>query len=127
MPKIKLTTLSDEYEVTFEEAIDIVLEKIPKEYITGKGRNTWISEEGQAIIKEGLFIDEIIPKTYIGKVVAECPNPRYNFVYNEDIGKKVPLMVPRRLQGRLLGKMINFEAIEDIKGVSYRYVKKKRS
>ena len=35
MPKVKLTTLSDEYEVTFEEAIDIVLEKIPKEYITG--------------------------------------------------------------------------------------------
>jgi len=127
MPKIKLTTLSDEYEVTFEEAIDIVLEKIPKEYITGKGRNTWISEEGQSIINEGLFIDEIIPKNYIGKVIAQCPNPRYNFVYSKDIGKKVPVMIPRRFQGKFLGKMINFEAIEDIKGVSYRYVKKKRS
>ena len=127
MPKVKLTTLSDEYERTFEEAIDIVLEKIPKEYITGKGRNTWISEEGQAIINEGLFIDEIIPKNYIGKVIAQCPNPRYNFVYNKDIGKKVPVMIPRRFQGKFLGKMINFEAIEDLNGVSYRYVKKKRS
>ena len=107
MPKIKLTALSDEYEVTFEEAIGVVTEKIPEEYITGRGKNTWISEEGQEIIKDGLFIDEIIPKNYIGK--------------------KVPVMIPRRLQGRFVGKMINFEAIEDLKGVSYRYVKKKKS
>jgi hypothetical protein len=127
MPKIKLTALSNEYEVTFEEAIGIVLEKIPEEYITGRGKNTWISEEGQDIIKEGLFIDEIIPKNYIGKVIAECPNPRYNFVYNKDIGKKVPVMIPRRLQGKFIGKMINFEGIEDVKGVSYRYVKKKKT
>ena len=39
MPKIKLTALSDEYEVTFEEAIGVVLEKIPEEYITGRGKN----------------------------------------------------------------------------------------
>ncbi len=127
MPKINLTTLSDEYEVTFEEAIGVVLETSPEEYITGRGRNTWISEEGQEIIKEGLFIDEIIPKNYIGKVIAECPNPRYNFVYSKEIGKKVPVMIPRRLQGRFVGKVINFEAIEDLKGVSYRYVKKKKS
>jgi hypothetical protein len=127
MPKIKLTTLSDEYEVNFEEAIGIVLEKIPKEYVTGRGRNTWISEEGQEIIKEGLFIDEIIPKNYVGKVLAQCPNPRYNLVYNKDIGKKIPVMIPRRFQGRFVGKMINFEAIEDLNGVSYRYVKKKRT
>ena len=43
MPKIKLTALSNEYEVTFEEAIGVVLEKIPEEYITGRGKNTWIS------------------------------------------------------------------------------------
>ena len=127
MPKIKLTALSDEYEVTFEEAIGIVLDKIPEDYISGKGKNTWISEEGQDIIKEGLFINEIIPKNYIGKVISECPNPRYNFVYNKDIGKKVPVMIPRRLQGKFIGKIINFEGIEDVKGVSYRYVKKKKT
>tara|TARA_R110000787_G_scaffold245626_1_gene351453 strand:+ start:384 stop:767 length:384 start_codon:yes stop_codon:yes gene_type:complete len=127
MPKIKLTALSDEYEVTFEEAIGIVLDKIPEDYISGKGKNTWISEEGQDIIKEGLFINEIIPKNYIGKVIAECPNPRYNFVYNKEIGKRVPVMIPRRLQGKFIGKVINFEGIEDVNGVSYRYVKKKKN
>ena len=127
MPKIKLTALSDEYEETFEEAIDIVMDKIPEDYISGKGKNTWISEEGQDIIKEGLFINEIIPKNYIGKVIAECPNPRYNFVYNKEIGKRVPVMIPRRLQGKFIGKAINFEGIEDVNGVSYRYVKKKKN
>ena len=127
MPKVKLTALSNEYEVAFEEAIEIVLEKIPQEYITGKGKNTWISEEGQEIIKEGLFIDEIIPKNYIGKVLKECPNPRYNYVYSKDIGKRVPVMVPKRFQGKFIGKRINFEAIEDKSGVSYRYVKKRRN
>ena len=51
MPKIKLIYLADDYEVPFDEAIKIVKEKIPEEFVTGKGRNTWISEEGQKIIE----------------------------------------------------------------------------
>jgi|TARA_R100000482_G_C5003765_1_gene92678 hypothetical protein len=124
MPKIKLIYLAENYEVPFDEAIKIVKEKIPEEFITGKGRNTWISEEGQSIIEDGLFIDEIIPKNYIGKVISVCPNTRYNFVHSKEIGKKIPVMIPRRLRGSLVGKMINFEGIEDDRGISYRYVKK---
>ena len=36
-------------------------------------------------------------------------------------------MIPRRLQGKFIGKAINFEGIEDVNGVSYRYVKKKKN
>ena len=64
MPKIKLTALSDEYEVTFEEAIGVVLEKIPEEYITGRGKNTWISEEGQEIIKAVSYTHLTLPTIY---------------------------------------------------------------
>ena len=123
MPKKKLTAIADEYEVDFKEAMSIVQEKIPSEYVTGKGKNTWISEEGQEILDDGLFIDEIIPRNYIGKVLNECPNPRYNSVHCKEIGKRVPVMVPRKWQGKLVGKMIPFEAVEDCNGVSYRYVK----
>lgn len=123
MPKIKLTKIAEEYDVDFDEALSIAKEKIPSEYLTGKGKNTWISEEGQSIIEDGLFIDEIIPKNYIGKVLNECPNTRYNSVYSKEIGKRVPVMIPRRWQGKLVGKNICFEAIEDTNGVSYRYVK----
>lgn len=123
MPKKKLTALADEYEVPFEEALEIVNDKVPDEFVTGKGKNTWIAEEGQAIIDDAMFIDEIIPRNHVGKVLKECPNPRFNFVYSKDIGKRVPVMIPRRWQGKLIGKRITFEAIEDNKGVSYRYVK----
>lgn len=123
MPKVKLTKLAEEYELTFEEAIEVAQEKLPTECLTGRGKNTWVSEEGQSIIKEGLFINEIIPKTYTGKVLKECPNPRYNYVFNKDIGKRVPVLIPRRYQGKMVGKNIHFEAIEDNTGVSYRYVR----
>ena len=33
-------------------------------------------------------------------------------------------MIPRRLRGSLVGKVINFEGIEDDRGITYRYVKK---
>jgi hypothetical protein len=70
------------------------------------------------------MIDEIIPKHYIGKVLQECPNPKYNVVYNKEIGRRVNMLIPRKWQGRLVGKEVTFEAIEDTKGVSYRYVGK---
>jgi hypothetical protein len=123
MPKVKLTQIANNYEVSFNEALQILQEKVPAEYITGKGKNTWLSEEGQSIVEDGLFIDEIIPHNYIGKVLSECPNPRYNYVYSKEIGKRVPVMIPRKWQGQMVGKSITFEAIEDESGVSYRYVK----
>ncbi len=92
--------------------------------MTGTGRNTWVTEEGTAILEDSLMIEEIIPKHYIGIVLSECPNPRYNYVHNKEIGKKVPMLVPRKWQGKLVDKMVTFEAISDNKGTSYRYVRK---
>ena len=56
MPKQRLASIAEEYEVPFEEAIKIIKDKIPEEFVTGSGKNTWISEEGQAIINDGFFI-----------------------------------------------------------------------
>ncbi len=122
--KKKLTQLAEEYNVEFEEALSIVKEKIPAECITGKGKNTWLSEEAQAVVREGLFIEEIIPKNYKGEVLSECPNKKFNFVYSKEVGKRVPVLVPRRLRGKLINKVIMFEAIEDGRGTSYRYIKR---
>ena len=44
MPKKKLVTVAEEFDVEFDEAIKIVKEKIPAEYVTGKGKKTWISK-----------------------------------------------------------------------------------
>jgi len=124
MAKKKLTIIAEEQEVEFEEAMRIATEKLPEGSLTGKGKNTWVNEEGTAILEESFMIDEIIPKHYIGKVLKECPNPKYNVVYNKEIGRRVNMLIPRKWQGRLVGKEVTFEAIEDTKGVSYRYVGK---
>lgn len=123
MPKKRLTQLAEEYEVSFEEAMKIAQEKLPPDQVTGKGKLTWIGEEGQAIIGGAFMIDEIIPKYYKMKVLAECPNPRYNFAHCKEVGKRVPVLIPRRHQGKMVGKVITVEAVEDNTGVSYRYAK----
>ena len=124
MPKKRLIQIASEQEVEFEEAMRIAEEKLPEGSLTGRGRNTWVNEEGTAILEDSLMIEEIIPKHYTGIVLSECPNPRYNYVHNKEIGKKVPMLVPRKWQGKLVGKMVTFEAISDNKGTSYRYVRK---
>ena len=121
--KVKLTEFVKYHDEDFDNALKIVKEKLPKEYVTGKGKNTWLSVEGQDILAEGLFINEIIPKHYKGKVLSVCPNPRFNMVHFVEIGKKVPVLIPNRMRGRFVGKVICFEAIESESGVSYRYVK----
>ena len=124
MAKKKLTQIALEQEVEFDEAMEIAQDKLPEGSLTGKGKNTWVNEEGTAILEESFMIEEIIPKHYTGNVLAECPNPRYNYVFNKELGKRVPMLVPRKWQGRLIGKVITFEAISDHIGTSYRYVRK---
>lgn len=124
MPKKKLVKIAEEQEVDFNEAMRIALEKLPEGSLTGKGKNTWVTEEGTAILEDSFMIEEIIPKHYSGIVLYECPNPKFNYVQNKEIGKKVPILVPRKWQGKLIGKQVTFEAIQDDKGTSYRYVRK---
>lgn len=124
MPKQRLSKLAQEYDIPFEEALRIVQESFPSEFLTGKGKLTWVSEEGQDIIHDNLFIAEIIPPTFLGEVLSECPNARFNYVYSKEVGKRVPVMIPRKLRGKLVGKIICFEGIKDDTGVSYRYVKR---
>jgi hypothetical protein len=124
MPKKKLIQIAEEQEVTFDEAMQIATDKLPEGSLTGKGKNTWVSEEGTKILEESLMIDEIIPKHFTGVILAECPNPKYNVFFSKEIGKRVNVLLPRKWQGKLIKKTITVEAIEDTKGVSYRYVGK---
>jgi hypothetical protein len=124
MPKKKLIQIAKEQEVTFDEAMQIATDKLPEGALTGKGRNTWVSEAGTKILEDSLMIDEIIPKHFTGVILAECPNPKYNVFFSKEIGKRVNVLLPRKWQGKLIKKTITVEAIEDTKGVSYRYVGK---
>ncbi len=57
------------------------------------------------------------------KVLKQAQNPQWIYcqAVEKDLGK-VPVIIPRRLNGKLLGKLIDVEAISDELGTSYRYV-----
>lgn len=125
MPKKRIGEIAIKFNTDIEEAVEIAKTKLPPEFVTGRGNNLWINEEGVELLSESFMIDEIIPRYFVGKVVMECPNDRYNYVYSKEIKKKVPVLIPNRLKGKMVGKTITFEAIESTTGISYRYAKKR--
>ncbi len=120
--KTKLTKLIKDYNVEFDEALQIAQNKLPQEEITGKGKGTWIGEEGVKILDEAFDIPEIVPKHYRVKILQECPNRCYNWAFIKEIEKRVPVLIPRRVWGKLIGKIVNVECIADENGESYRYI-----
>ena len=127
MAKTRLTTIAKECDIEFDEALKIAQDKLPEEMITGKGKGTWINEEGSDILKESFDIPEIVPKHYKVKIFRECPNRMFNWGHIKEIGKKIPVLIPRRFWGKLIGKFETIECIKDDKGETYRYVHKKRN
>lgn len=126
MAKTRLTKLAEEFEINIDEALNIAHEKLSKEMITGKGKATWINEEGVEILADALIIPEIVPKHLKVKILNECPNRCYNWGYSKELSKKIPVLIPRKFWGKLIGKTITIECISDDKGESYRYVHTKR-
>jgi len=122
MAKVKLTKIADRFESSFDSFLNLAKRKLSTEMLTGKGRNTWVNEEGQKILVDCMYIEEIVPKHFKGKVLADAPNPSYVFAYINEIKMKVPVIIPRRYKGKMKGKTITIEMIEDVRGRSYRYV-----
>lgn len=122
MAKVKLTKIADRFGSSFDSFLNLAKRKLSAEMLTGRGRNTWVNEEGQKILVDCMYIEEIVPKHFKGEVLAEAPNPSYVFVYIDEIKMKVPVVIPRRYKGKMKGKTITIEMIEDVRGRSYRYV-----
>ena len=125
MPKVKLTKLAEDNNVSFEEAMELAKDKLPEDYLTGKGKNTWVHEDGQDILVESFDVPELIPKYLKGNVMHDAPNPHYVYAHIKEIGKKVPVVISKHFKDKLIGKQIDIEAIQDNKGVSYRHSPKK--
>jgi len=123
MAKVRLTKVASDFDLQFDEVLQMAKSKLSEEMLTGRGRNTWVDEEGQAILMESMYINEIVPKHYRGRVVSHAPNPSYVFAYIKELSIKVPVVVPRKYRNTMKGKTITIEMIEDVRGRSYRYVK----
>jgi len=120
MPKKKLTQLAKEYGIPFEEALDLVFKELEEDMVTGRGKSTWINEDGQRVLDE--FIS--MPVLYRGPVLSQAPNPLYVMVYVKELSKKVPVKIPRRMQGKVTaGKLIYLEADNSGAEPKYQWVK----
>ena len=116
MPKKRLTEIAEEYGIPFEEALDLVFKELEEEMVTGRGKITWINEDGQRVLDE--FIS--MPVLYRGPVLSQAPNPMYVMVYVKELSKKVAVKVPRKMQNKITkGKLIYLEA--DNSGVEPKY------
>tara|TARA_A100000171_G_scaffold47190_1_gene52877 strand:- start:793 stop:1179 length:387 start_codon:yes stop_codon:yes gene_type:complete len=121
--KIRLKEVAEKNGIDFNELLELAKEKLPQGVLTGRGKGIWIPQDCVHVLQKSLFIDEITPKHRQGIVVKECPNPRFVWVLCKEINKKMPVMIPRKMFGKLKGKLIMFEEIRDDSGASYRYVK----
>lgn len=59
---------------------------------------------------------------YEATCISQAQNPQWIYVKFMDIDGKHPVVIPRRLTGKLVGKRVHVEAITDATGTSYRYV-----
>ena len=119
--KKRLTRISEENNVKFKDLISLCAEKLSPGMVTGSGKNTWISEEGQEILTEAIEAPEATAKHISAKVIKVAPNKKYVYAYVRESGTKIPVLVPKKFSARLVGKSITVEVIEDVNGVSYRY------
>lgn len=123
MAKKKLTEIAEEYEIDWEAAQDFVSNNLAEEMVTGKGKNTWINDDGQGIFEDMIPINIL----YRGKVVQLAPNPRYVLAHVRELGKKIPVKVPLRYSKNLLGKVIHIEANNKGEEPLYMYRQSKMS
>ena len=122
MAKVKLTKLAAQFAQDFDSFFALAKSKLSADMLTGRGKNSWVDEEGQQILIDCMYVEEIVPKHYKGKVLADAPNPSYVFAYIDEIKMKVPVVIARKYKGKMKGKTITIEMIEDVRGRSYRYV-----
>jgi len=120
MAKKRLTELSEEYGISFEESQKIVFDNLEEEMVSGKGKNLWINEDGQRVLDDLISM----PILYRGPVLSQAPNPMYVMVYIKELTKKVPVKVPRRMIGKITkGKLIYIEADNSVEPSKYNWVK----
>jgi len=120
--KTKLTELAKELEIPFDELFQQVIDKLSQSELTGRGRNTWVSEKGAEELRLNADIPEAVPELLRGTVKHSAPNHLYVYAAIEGVAGKHPVLVGRRLGGdRLVGKPIEIHRIEDINGISYRH------
>lgn len=120
--KTKLTELAKELNIPFDDLFQQAIDKISQTELSGRGKNTWITEKGADELRLNADIPEAVPELLHGRVKHAAVNRLWVYAVIEGIEGKHPVLVGRRWGGdRLVGKPIEIHRIEDVNGISYRY------
>ena len=96
MSKKRLTDLAKDYNLSFDQILEIVSNNLEESSLTGKGKNTWVDERGQEIIDDNVPIEDAKPKVYRGRVRNKCPNTRFIMVHIKEKMSVVKTQVPKK-------------------------------
>jgi hypothetical protein len=85
------------------------------------GKGMVYTEAGADIIRGHFVVPEIFPTKHKAYVKSQANNPRFVHCLIEGLEGRYPVLIPRKLRGKLVGKYITVDAITDINGTSYRH------
>lgn len=119
-----LKRVAKEMGVSYEDAVKLRDTRLTKmEWELDKFKRVLVGEAAEEKLKLAAEVPLAVPVVLRAQVKKECPNPRYvEVVLQGDPPKKVFCAIPRKLYGRLIGKIITVHAITDAQGnTGYRH------
>lgn len=119
--KVKITELAEELGVNVNELLEVKASKLTEDDWTGRGKNTWFTEDAVAKIRLAMDIPELSPDVLYATFVHAAPNDRWVYAKIEGVDGKRPVLIPRKLRGKLKDKKFPVHAITDNKGTTYRH------
>lgn len=121
MAKVRISEIALNYSRDVSEIDALVEVLLDDSMVTGRGKGKWIDERGQIILSRELEVREASMNIRKMQVLSQARNSRYVYAYDREEEKRVPVLLPRQLQGKCLNKNIPVEIITDGSGnKSYR-------
>ncbi len=123
MSKTKCTELAERLGYGPKEMLERVKSLLkPEHYRGGKSAAfTWVTQDGIDLLMQAEDAPLTVAKRYNAYGLHNAANPRWMFCKLDGVEGKHPVALPRKLQGKLVGKRFMVEAIEDNTGITYRH------
>lgn len=114
--------LAEELGKTVEEIVTLVADKVPKENQRKNRDKLWVDEKGEELVRLAIEVPLAVPTRFNAIVIRNAPNPHYVYARIEGREGVVPVVIPRRLSDKLVGKRIVIDAITDASNqTTYRH------
>lgn len=107
-----------------KEVIEIGLRVTSPEERSGGANGkpiVWYLPEAAERIKQAAIAPLTVARRFKAFALHEARNPRWMFCKLAGVEGKVPVAIPRKLIGKLVRKNFEVEAIEDVRGITYRH------